>query len=370
MNVRARVERGAGITGGVFAVDTDESALTPLRRIRREHKLLLAGVVNDGTIAATVSAASGSEGDRVIDAVRAAKGFAETDAFMLLCGAAGSTGSAIMPVLAQKIKERHFDKPVYNFVVLPFEAELASGGATANNTAACLNSALAAANSAFLIDNQKYALKDPSVKDTPEVINASIVELFYELLCAGEETKRAYIGSKLLDAGDIIQTLAGWSVIGQGKVRIPRWGLTIIGRGDFREKVGEAGRGTQVLDTALSNLSLKCNPTDARRALYLLAAPSGEMSVELLKTLGTSIKEIAPQAIIRGGDYPRGRDSLSITIVLSELTCVPQIDRYLGKSGPVTPETAPSPVPMVAGPPSQPEPEQPKEQADNPENNV
>ncbi len=102
----------------------------------------------------------------------------------------------------------------------------------------------------------------------------------------------------------------------------------------------------------------------------MLAAPAGEMSVELMKNLGTSVKEIAPQAIIRGGDYPRGRDSLSITVVLSELTCLPQIDHYLGKSGSVTPEAAPSPVPMVAGPPAHPKPEQSKEQADKPEDNV
>lgn len=223
MNVRARVERGVGITGGVFAVDTDAATLSGLHRIRREQRMLL--VTGNGSGSAesgSAAAASGSEGDRVIDAVRAAKGFAETDAFMLLSSAAGNTGSAIMPVLARKIRERHFDKPVYGFVVLPFEAELSVGGAIVNNTATCLKSVLAAANAVFLIDNQKYALKDVSVKDCPATVNASIVELFYELLCAGEETKRAYIGSKLLDAGDIIQTLAGWSVIGQGRVHIPR----------------------------------------------------------------------------------------------------------------------------------------------------
>jgi len=375
MNVRARVERGVGITGGVFAVDTDTTVLNGLHRIKSKQRILFGTPQSgsDGVSAVSGPGAEviGSEGDRIIDAVRAAKGFAETDAFMVLCGAAGSTGSKIASLLTQKLKERHFEKPVYNLIVLPFEDEVTTGEATFHNTATCLKSAYAVADAIFLIDNQKYAEKDASVKDELAKLNASVVELFYEMLCAGEETRRAYIGSKLLDAGDIIQTLRGWSVIGQGKVPIPRWGLTSIGKGHFREKVGEAGRGTQVLDTAISKLSLKCNPADARRALYLLAAPAGEMSVELMGGLGTSVKEIAPAAIIRGGDYPRGRDSLSITIVLSEFPNLPQVAQYLMKApAVVTPEIAPSPVPMVAGPSAQPETQHSDEQADKPEDSV
>jgi len=52
-------------------------------------------------------------------------------------------------------------------------------------------------------------------------INSMIAEPFYGILCAGEEKKPKYIGAKLLDAGDIMQTIVGWTVIGYGDSQIP-----------------------------------------------------------------------------------------------------------------------------------------------------
>jgi len=87
----------------------------------------------------------------------------------------------------------------------------------------------------------------------------------------------------VLDAGDIIQTLAGWSVIGHGKTRIPRIRFLGENKLHFREKATETQKGAQAMDEAIGELSLKCNATDARRALYLLTAPPEEMNMELKK---------------------------------------------------------------------------------------
>ena len=71
------------------------------------------------------------------------------------------------------------------------------------------------------MDNQRYVRKDSSIQSNLSKINSMIAAPFYNMLCAGEEKKAKYIGAKLLDAGDIIQTVVGWTAIGYGKTTAP-----------------------------------------------------------------------------------------------------------------------------------------------------
>ena len=86
------------------------------------------------------------------------------------------------------------------------------------------------------------------------------------------------------------------------------------------------------MDEALSELSLTCNPEDANRALYLLAAPAREMNMDLVKELGDYLRGIAPKAIIRSGDYPRQKGVLDVTVMLSELDTSAKIKNYYSLS--------------------------------------
>jgi hypothetical protein len=90
------------------------------------------------------------------------------------------------------------------------------------NAGTCLKSAFLVSDAVFLVDNQRFIRNNLSLRTNLYRINALIVEPFYNLLCAGEEKKPKYIGSKLLDAGDIIQTLVGWTVIGYGKSEVSK----------------------------------------------------------------------------------------------------------------------------------------------------
>ena len=161
-----------------------------------------------------------------------------------------------------------------------------------------------------------------------------IVEPFYNLLCAGEEKKRKHIGAKMLDAGDIIQTLVGWTVIGYGKSSLPLLRMPFERTRNFRKKSTETHKGIQAMDEALSELSLRCNPADASRALYLLAAPAKEMNMDLVKELGDYLRDICPEAVIRNGDYPRERGVMDVTVILSELGDVEKVrGYYTGSTG-------------------------------------
>ncbi len=337
MNKKARSHRGAEIVPGVFAVNTDAADLSGLGTIKSDyqHRILIGGRKTGGHGVGKINELGAEvareDADKVVDALRSTKRFYETDGFLLIAGAAGGTGSGAIPIMAQHIKERYTDKPVYALVVLPFEHEEENEERTIYNTAVCLKSISSVADAVILVDNQRYVRKDFSLKNNLSQINAMIVEPFYDLLCAGEEKKAKYVGAKTLDAGDIIQTLLGWTVLGYGQTQLKRFRFPLMSK-NFRDKSTETHKGIQAMDEAISELSTRCNAKDAGRALYLISAPANDMNMDLVKELGDWLKDLAPNAIIRNGDYPRERGVMDITLVLSELSDVAKVRQYYTES--------------------------------------
>jgi len=338
LNKRARLHRRIEIIPGVFAVNTDAADLSGLTSINADyqHRILIGGRKTSGHGVGKINELGAEvareDADKVVDAIRSTKRFFETDAFLLIAGAAGGTGSGAIPIITQYIRERYGDKPIYNLIVLPFQHEEDTEERTVYNTAVCLKSAYSVADAVFLIDNQRYVRKDFSLRNNLAKINALIAEPFYNLLCAGEEKKAKHIGARMLDAGDIIQTLSGWTAIGYGKSNLPLIKIPFKQGRNFRKKSTETHKGIQAMDEAISELSLKCNPPDASRALYLLSAPAKEMNMDLVKELGDYLKSLTPEAIIRNGDYPRERGVMDVTVILSQLNDVAKVRDYYTKS--------------------------------------
>ncbi len=344
LNKKAGRQRGIEIVTGAFAVNTDVADLSGLTSIKPDHKhrILIGGRKTGGhgvgkinELGAEVARA---DADKVIDAIRTTKHFYETDAFLLIASAGGGTGSGSLPVVTQVVKERYPDKPVLTAVILPFEHEETTEERTINNAATCLKSTYAVSDAVILIDNQRYIRKDTSLKNNLQKINALIAEPFYSILCAGEEKNTKYIGAKLLDAGDIMQTLVGWTVLGYGSSQLPLFRFP-GGRRDFDKKGSETQKGLQAMVEAISELSLNCNPEDARRALYLISAPAKDMNVNLVKELGDYLRSIASHAVIRNGDYPRQRGVLDVSVILSELSDVEKVREYYTQAAVLIPKT-------------------------------
>jgi len=334
INRRARGERGVEIVTGAFAVNTDLADLSGLRFIKSDyrHRILIGGRKTGGHGVGKINELGAKiaeeDADKVIDAIRGTPRFFESDAFLLIAGAAGGTGSGSISILSQFIKDRYRDKPLYNLIVLPFEHEERYEVRTIYNSATCLKSANAVADAVFLVDNQQYIMKNASLRNNIAQINHLIVEPFYNILCAGEEKKSKYIGTRLLDAGDIIQTIAGWTVVGYGRSQLSAIKLPFKTSSNFRNKSTEIHKGIEAMDAAISELSFPCDTEDAARALYIVCAPSKEMNLTIIKELGEYLKSLAPEVILRNGDYPRGDGHLDVSIVLSELKNVEKIKRY------------------------------------------
>lgn len=344
LNRRARGNRKTEITPGVFAVNTDAADLSGLSAIRSDyrHRILIGGRKTGGHGVGKINEMGAEiareDGDKVIDAIRGTKRFYESDAFLLIASSGGGTGSGAIPVMTQYIKERYMDKPIYDLIILPFEHEEATEERAVYNSAVCLKSVNAVADAVFIVDNQRYIRKDFSLRNNLTKINELIAEPFYDLLCAGEEKKTKYIGAKTLDAGDIIQTLTGWTAIGYGKSQVPMFNLPFPRKSDFRSKSTEIHKGIHAMDEAMSELSISCNPNDAGRALYLLSAPSKEMNMDLVKELGDYLRSMAPKATIRNGDYPREKTLVEVTLILSGLSDVEKVREYYTKSTSLIPE--------------------------------
>jgi cell division GTPase FtsZ len=338
LNKRAHALRGIDVLADAFAVNTDVADLSGLRTIKSDykHRILIGGQRANGHGVGKVSELGAEiareDSDKIIDAIRGAERFYETDAFLLVAAASGGTGSGSIAVLTQHLKERYIGKPIYNIIVLPFQQEETTETRTIYNTATCLKSAYLVADAIILIDNQRYVKKNSPAENNLATINARAVEPFYNLLCAGEETNRKYIGAKMLDAGDIIQTLVGWTVIGEGRSPIPRRMPLVGQKRDFRDRMAETSKAAHAMDQALGELSLTCKPKDAGRALYLVTGPAKEMNMEIIQGLGDNLSTVAPDALIRSGDYPRQKGSLDVTVVLSEISTARKITNYFTKA--------------------------------------
>jgi hypothetical protein len=98
-----------------------------------------------------------------------------------------------------------------------------------------------------------------------------------------------------------------------------------IGKRTFREKALESFRGTQALDAAISDLSLTCESRDTGKAIYIISGPEKELNMDMVKSISDYIKELAPEALIRGGDFPGEKHFIDVALILSQLSFVPRI---------------------------------------------
>jgi cell division GTPase FtsZ len=325
---RAQHERGARVITDAFAVDTDAAAMGGLQFIKSKDQRIVIGEARTkshgtGGLAELGAQVFKDDGYKIVDSLRKTKRFPETDAFLLIAGAAGGTGAGGIPVLSKIMKERYTDKPVYSVIVLPFEHEEAIDERVILNTAVCLKSLYAISDAVFLIDNQRYAAKGYSLASNIEKTNRLIADPFFSLLCAGEETKRKRIGVHILDAGGILQSLTGWTVVGYGRLELR---MITLPWDEIENK------GNQVMEIALSELSLSCDTKSAAKALYMVSAPAEEMNLDLVKYLGERLRNLAPEATIRYGDYPFNKGYIDVTLIFSGLKDVEKVTNYYTKS--------------------------------------
>jgi len=307
-----------------FAINTDETDLTSLKHIPRDrrHRIVMGLSKTFGHGVGKIN----TEGIKlmkeitpvVIDDVLCSKKFYESDAIVVIASSAGGTGSGSIGYLVRELKDR-IEKPVYAIVVLPFAyEEKAEISYAVLNTATCVNTVGHYADAVFLLDNERFGRGGTSLGNNLQMINLQMVKNFFDLFCAGEEHHSKFIGSKVIDAGDIMQSLQGISTIGRGEVALStfhRWK-----KEDYREATKASSGLIGAYNQALNNLSMRIKMEDARTMLAMVCAPKDVITMSAMAEISNSLQERSPQAVIRTGDYPRRGKEVSVSVILSNVT--------------------------------------------------
>lgn len=334
LNKKARNERHTNIVTCAYAVNNDQAVLDTVPKSSREwlKPVLIRGSLEHGDKSSEAGVRlMRQESERVMLAMRLGA-FVGTDAFLFIAGAGGSLGSGGVPVIAQLLKERHMDKPVYALIILPFDSEL-DDPQRVRNTAVCLKSVDKLVDAVILADNGGLGVVG-EVIPTKNMgsVNREIVFSFYDLLCAGEMTGSKYVGGKVLDAGDIVQTLIGWTAIGVGRAQLASSIFPWKKREGFEEKSAETRMAMEAMNMALMRLSVDCKLEDAGKALYLLSVPAKQANIDMIKVLGNRLRELAPNAEIRDGSFYGAKGSTHVTVAVSELIYVDRIKSYYDRA--------------------------------------
>jgi cell division GTPase FtsZ len=349
MNKTARAEWNVNIITCAYAVNNDQKLLAELTKPGWDwfRSVPIRGPLSDNSTEAGARLMR-HESERVMLAMRLGA-FVNTDAFLFVASTAGSLGSGGVPVMIHLLKERHMDKPVYALLVLPFDAEL-DDPQHVRNTALCLKSIEKVADAVILADSGGLGmLGNIAPPQKMGALNKEIVLPFYDLLCSGEISGAKRVAGQVLDAGDIMQTLFGWTAIGAGKTKMSSSVFSWRKTPSFEEKSSETFGAVEAMNSALMRLSVDCKLEDAGRALYLLSAPAGKANVDMIKILGNRLRELAPNAEMRDGSFYGDRNFTKVTVVVSELIDVDRIRNYYDRAARMAKVAVGGEEKMVAG---------------------
>ena len=325
-----------------IAVNTARTDLMGLDNIELKDRLLIGqtvvkghGVGTDNVTGARVTA---DEIDSIINAIDS-RGTHDVDAFVIVAGLGGGTGSGGTPVLARHLK-RIYREPVYAIGILPAPEE---GRLYSYNAARSLSTLVNEADNTFIFDNSAWKNEGESVKDAYTRLNDEIVRRFGVLFRAGEVGK-AGVGEMVVDSSEVINTLRGGGISSVGyaiseKVS-PR---TKQSQGLFsgllrkKEKTEEVLTGEDksakiialVRRAMLGRLTLPCDYSTAERGLVLLAGPPDEMDRKGVEKSKSWVEENIAGVEVRGGDYPVQSDYIAAVVVLATIGNAPRITELL-----------------------------------------
>ena len=325
-----------------IAVNTARTDLMGLKHIELKDRLLIGqtvvkghGVGTDNVTGARVTA---DEIDSIINAIDS-RGTHDVDAFVIIAGLGGGTGSGGSPVLARHLK-RIYREPVYAIGILPAPEE---GRLYSYNAARSLSTLVNEADNTFIFDNSAWKNEGESVKDAYNRLNDEIVRRFGVLFRAGEVGK-AGVGEMVVDSSEVINTLRGGGISTDGyaiseKVnpRAKQSKGLLSGLLRKKEKTEEVLTGEDksakiialVRRAMLGRLTLPCDYSTAERGLVLLAGPPDEMDRKGVEKSKSWVEENIAGVEVRGGDYPVQSDYIAAVVVLATIGNAPRITELL-----------------------------------------
>jgi cell division GTPase FtsZ len=272
------------------------------------------------------------------------KGIGETEAFIIVAGLGGGTGSGGAPVLARHLK-KIYTEPVYILAILPAPEE---GRLYSYNAARSLATLVKEADNVILFDNSAWKNEGESIKGAFERLNEEIVRRFGLLFRAGEVGTLGHVGEMVVDSSEIINTLRGGGISSVGyaisevgsQTPEPEKGLLnrVLRRGQVEERrpedklMGE-DRTSRVLSLVrramLGRLTLPCEYSTASRALVLVAGPPDELDRKGIEKAKSWVEENIAGVEVRGGDFPAHSRFVAAVVLLASIADAPRVTKLL-----------------------------------------
>jgi len=322
---------GSDVVVDTLAVNTAKADLLGLRRVPVSDRLLIGtdrvkghGVGADNELGAQIAR---EDSEEVLDAVADIPTH-EVDAFLLVAGLGGGTGSGVAPYLAKEIGRR-YEEPVYGLGLLPGRDE---GGIYTLNAARSFQTFVREVDNLVVFDNETMTGAGESLASGFAEANEQLARRFGVILSAGETDGRV-VPEQVVDASEIINTLdsGGVSTFGYASSPLQRKRGLLGGKG----KVDATDATPRVLATVrqatLGRLSLPCEITSAERALVVVAGPPEMLSRSGVEKARRWLEEATGTMEVRGGDYPvPDADEVAAAVLLSGVSDIPRVKELQG----------------------------------------
>ena len=247
------------------------------------------------------------------------------DAFLVVAGLGGGTGSGGAPVIISKLRQV-YEEPIYLIGILPTEDE---GKLMAMNAIECLQEVDGMVNGILLFDNDVWKKEGIPLETGYSIMNHELVKPLPLMLGAGEATNDR-VGIKVIDASDIINSWEGLSYIGYSEVKAKtardRF-LFFRKKSSSLDQLSPAMRCyTAIRNAATLRLTGECDIKKAKKALMIIAGPPDELNMEGFSHAKSWLESSIGTPEVRGGDCPiKGWDSVAGLVLLSGFTEIPRL---------------------------------------------
>jgi cell division GTPase FtsZ len=330
--------RNTGFVEHAVAINSAKTDLTGLTNVPQSDRLLVGQSVvsghGTGTDPEIGEQCVREDIHEITDAIGRVAA-SEIDAFLIIAGLGGGTGSGGSPIIADRLGEIYAE-PVYGLGILPSTDE---GGIYNRNAANSLQRFVRSTQSVLLFDNGAAKTGGETLSEGYRDINDRIATRFGTLFSAGEiEAMDGNIAESVVDSSEIINTLGdgGITTIGYASEQIDTdegGGLLDRFRGskdsDGLQSSGDAtNRITSLVRRAtLGKLTLPCEPDSATRALLIVSGPPDQLSRKGIDSARDWLETETDCREVRAGDYPlANEDRVAAIVVLSGVTDVPRIE--------------------------------------------
>jgi len=324
---------GSEAVRSAVAVNTAKADLVGLDYVPEENQVLIGqsrvkghGVGADNELGAEIAEEDIDEVQGAVDNVP----IHDIDAFLIVAGMGGGTGSGGAPVLAKYLK-RIYTEPVYGLGILPGRDE---GGIYTLNAARSFQTFTREVDNLLVFDNDAWRESGESVGSGYDRINEEIVRRFGILFGAGEVQQGDAVGESVVDSSEIINTLAtgGVSTVGYAAEDVdnPSGGLLSRFKSDGTGDV-DATHATNritslVRKAALGRLTLPCEIDSAERSLLVASGPPKYLNRKGVEKGRKWLENQTGSMEVRGGDYPaEGSEEVAGVVLLSGVSEVPRV---------------------------------------------